>query len=182
MLAIRLKRVGRSNLAQYRVIVQDSRRHPKRGAVVEYLGTYDPHAKTFEVDKDRVKHFLSNGAQPSNTVAKLLKKDGLRLPKWVTLEKKAKRKIKNPEKLRKNQPKDAKSVAKPPEEPKAEEVKSEEPAKEEAQVGAGKEEEPSEDAKEAQEETRSGDKSEDESKETPKEEPAKPEEAGKPGD
>ena len=179
MLAIRLKRIGRSNLAQYRVIVQDSRRHPKRGAVVEYLGTYDPHAKTLEVDKDRVKHFLSNGAQPSNTIAKLLKKDGMRMPKWVTLEKKAKRQTKNPEKLRKNQPKDAKSETKPAEEPKAEETKTDEPVKEEAPAETAQEEAPDEAAKETQEETKPQDKPEDESQETPKEEPAKPEEAKK---
>jgi len=124
MLAIRLKRTGRSNLAQYRVIVQDSRRHPKRGAVVEYLGTYDPHAKSLAVDKDRVKHFLSNGAQPSNSVAKLLKADGIKLPKWVAIDKKSKRAIRNPEKLRKNQPEDAATAA-PAEEPKTDEAQTE---------------------------------------------------------
>ena len=113
MLAIRLKRTGRSNLAQYRVIVQDSRRHPKRGAVIEYLGTYDPHDKSLAVDKDRVKHFLSNGAQPSSSLAKLLKADGIKLPKWVTIDKKSKRAVRNPEKLRKNQPEGAQTQATP---------------------------------------------------------------------
>lgn len=117
MLAIRLKRTGRANLAQYRVIVQDARRHPKRGAVVEYLGTYDPHAKATVIDKDRIKHYLSNGAQPSTAVAKLLKKDGIKLPKWVVIDKNPKRSTRNPEKLRKNQPNVDKPEAKPAQAP-----------------------------------------------------------------
>lgn len=142
MLAIRLKRIGRSNHAQYRVIVQDSHRHPKRGAVVEYIGTYDPHNKTTAVDKDRAKHYLSNGAQPSTSVARLLKAEGVKLPKWVNIDKNPKRPTRNPEKLRKNRPADAEAPA-----PKAKEAPVEEAEAKEAPAQKSKEEPAAEEPK-----------------------------------
>jgi small subunit ribosomal protein S16 len=107
MLAIRLRRQGRKNHAHYRMIVQDSRRHPTNGKVVAYLGNYDPYTKQVQLDADSAKKFLNSGAQPSPRAAKLLKESGVKLPKWVEIPKKAKKTAKNPEKLRKNQPKDA---------------------------------------------------------------------------
>ena len=106
MLVIRLQRTGRKGHAQFRVVVQDSRRTPTSGKVVALLGTYNPHTKQLTVDKERAQHYLDHGAQPSDRVAVLLKKDGVKLPKWVKLPGKQEGKLRNPEKLRRNQPKE----------------------------------------------------------------------------
>lgn len=109
MLVIRLQRTGRKGHAQFRVVVQDSRRTPTSGKIVASLGTYNPHTKELKVDNDRAQHYLDHGAQPSDRVALLLKKDGIKLPKWVKEPAKQEGKLRNPEKLRRNQPKEAKS-------------------------------------------------------------------------
>ena len=86
---LRLKRMGRSNAAFYRLNAIDSR-SPRDGRVIEELGYYDPRnkdqAKQFVAKLDRCKHWLDVGAVPSETVSSLLKKSGvehrqLRLPK-----------------------------------------------------------------------------------------------------
>lgn len=86
---LRLKRMGRSNRAFYRLNAIDSRT-PRDGRVIEELGHYDPiekdKAKQFVADIDRCKYWLDTGAVPSETVSSLLKKAGvehkqLRLPK-----------------------------------------------------------------------------------------------------
>ena len=106
MLAIRMQRTGRKGHAMFRVVVQESRVTPTSGNVVALLGSYDPHAKTTTLDKDKAATFLKNGAQPSERVARLLKSEGVKLPDWVTVDSKKVGKLKNPEKLRKNQPKE----------------------------------------------------------------------------
>jgi len=86
---LRLKRMGRTNRAFYRLNAIDSR-SPRDGRVIEELGSFDPiekdQAKQFVVKLDRCKHWLDVGAVPSETVSSLLKKKGLdhkqlRLPK-----------------------------------------------------------------------------------------------------
>lgn len=106
MLVIRLQRTGRKGHAQFRVVVQDSRRTPTSGKIVAQVGTYNPHTKELNLNKERAQHYLDHGAQPSDRVAVLLNKDGVKLPKWVTLPAKQEGKIRNPEKLRRNQPKE----------------------------------------------------------------------------
>src|SRR3990167_7320324 len=135
MLAIRLKRTGRSGHAQFRVIVQDSRAHPKRGKVVAYVGSYDPHTKKAQLKSEEITKFLSGGAQPSDRVAKLLKKEGVKLPSWVKISPDKKRPIRNIEKLRRNTPVDKKTAPAPVSE-------SSEPATEESQESAPEETEP----------------------------------------
>jgi small subunit ribosomal protein S16 len=108
VLAIRLQRQGRSGHAHYRVVVQDSRWSPKRGKVVAHIGSYDPHNKTAILDKEKAESYLKNGAHPSERVAILLQNEGVKLPKWVDNPAKKEGKIRNPEKLRKNQPKEEK--------------------------------------------------------------------------
>lgn len=125
MLTIRMQRTGRSGHAQFRVIVQDSRFSPTRGRVVAYLGSYDPHTKTATLDSEKAAQYLGSGAQPSDRVAQLLKKEGLKLPDWVKVSSPQKRAIKNPEKLRRNRP---------AEEPKAETAEA--PAEEEVPAEA----------------------------------------------
>lgn len=104
MLVIRMQRVGRKGHAQFRVVVQDSRRTPTSGRVVAKLGHYDPHTKQIVINKEQAKFYLDNGAQPSEKVTRLLKQEGVKLPKWVGLPKEQNKKTKHPEKLRKNQP------------------------------------------------------------------------------
>jgi small subunit ribosomal protein S16 len=104
MLAIRLQRTGRKGHAQFRVIVQESRLSPTSGRVVAQLGSYNPHTKEVILAKDKAELYLKNGAQPSERAASLLQKEGVKLPTWVKLSTKKEGKLKNPEKLRKNQP------------------------------------------------------------------------------
>jgi len=85
MLAIRMQRTGRKGHAQFRVIVQDSRAHPKRGKVVAYAGSYNPHTKIAQLDSEKLGGYLEKGAQPSDRVARLLKREGIKLPSWVKL-------------------------------------------------------------------------------------------------
>jgi small subunit ribosomal protein S16 len=87
MLSIRLARTGKKHQAYFRVVVADSKKAPT-AKFVEIVGNYDPHAKVINLKKDRIDYYLSNGAQPSNTVAVLLKKDGVKLPDWVKITEK----------------------------------------------------------------------------------------------
>jgi small subunit ribosomal protein S16 len=113
MLAIRMQRTGRSGHAQFRVVVQDSRLNPKSGRVVAYLGSYNPHTKTSTLDGEEVAKYLDNGAQPSERVARLLQKEGVKLPSWVKLSEAKKRAVRHPQKRRSTTPKEE---AKPEEE------------------------------------------------------------------
>ena len=113
MLVIRLQRVGRKGHAQFRVVVQDSRRTPTSGKIVAQLGTYDPHAKTVKIDAEKASFYLEHGAQPSPRVTILLKAEKIKLPEWVKIAEKKESKIRNPEKLRRNQPKEEPKVEAP---------------------------------------------------------------------
>lgn len=107
MLAIRLQRVGRAGYPTYRLAVQESQRHPSSGRVVAYVGSYNPHTKDANVQVEAAQKYLDNGAQPTPRVVKLLKEAGVKLPKWVKEAASDKQKaLRNPEKLRKNQPKE----------------------------------------------------------------------------
>lgn len=117
MLAIRMQRTGRKGHAQFRIIVQEARRTPTSGAIVFKLGHYNPHAKEVVLDKEKTSFYLTHGAQPSDSVARLLKREGVKLPTWVKLATDKARPIKNTEKLRKNRPAEPKAAA--PSEPEA---------------------------------------------------------------
>ncbi|HKR81638.1 MAG TPA: 30S ribosomal protein S16 [Candidatus Saccharimonadales bacterium] len=104
MLAIRMQRTGRKGHAMFRVVVQESRLTPTSGRVVANLGSYDPHTKVANLAKDKAAFYLGNGAQPSDRAARLLQKEGVALPKWVKFTANKERTLRNPEKLRKNQP------------------------------------------------------------------------------
>lgn len=101
-----MQRTGRKGHAQFRIVVQDSRRHPSSGRFVAQLGHYDPHSKNVVLEKDKASQYLQNGAQPSDRVAKLFQTEGIDLPAWVKITSAKKRSTRNPEKLRKNQPKE----------------------------------------------------------------------------
>lgn len=72
---IRLKRIGAKNNPVFRVVVADGR-SPRDGKFIEELGTYQPLKKgnNFTLDLERVQHWISKGAQPSDTVASFLRK------------------------------------------------------------------------------------------------------------
>jgi len=109
MLAIRLQRQGKTHFATYRIVVQDSRRHPSSGKLVVQLGSYNPHSKEISLNVELAQKYLDNGAQPSPRATKLLKDNGVKLPSWVKESVgKGDKKTRNPEKLRKNQPKEEK--------------------------------------------------------------------------
>ena len=74
---IRLKRMGRKFYAFYRIVVVDQRAK-RDGRVIEEVGTYDPNTQpsTIHVKSDRIQHWLSVGAQPSDPVLVLLKITG----------------------------------------------------------------------------------------------------------
>jgi small subunit ribosomal protein S16 len=73
---IRLARTGRKKIVRYRIVVADSRMQ-RDGRFLENIGNYDPQAnpKKFVYKLDRVAYWLSQGAEPSETVANLLKQD-----------------------------------------------------------------------------------------------------------
>jgi small subunit ribosomal protein S16 len=79
MVVLRLKRLGRAHRPFYRLNAMD-KRSPRDGRVIEELGWYDPIAneeKQLSINVERVAYWLSVGAQPSETVANLLKKVGV---------------------------------------------------------------------------------------------------------
>ena len=127
MLAIRLQRQGKTHYATYRVIVQDVLRHPSSGKVVAYVGSYNPHTKQVQLDKEAIENYLSHGAQPTDRVVRILTGEGLTMPKWVKTVRGKQRDIRNPEKLRRNQPKEE-SVETPAEETAASDSSAAEPS------------------------------------------------------
>lgn len=75
MVKIRLRRMGAKKNPYYRIVVADSH-FPRDGRFIEEIGTYDPLTEpaTVRIDSERAKYWLSNGAQPTETVRGLLKK------------------------------------------------------------------------------------------------------------
>jgi small subunit ribosomal protein S16 len=76
MVKIRLARFGKKKQASYRIVAADSRAK-RNGRFLEVLGFYNPKADPFvlTLKKDRIKHWLSVGAKPTGTVARLLRRD-----------------------------------------------------------------------------------------------------------
>ena len=71
---IRLRRMGKKKAPFYRVVVADSR-YPRDGRFIEEIGYYDPtkEPSVVSIDKEKADKWLANGAQPTDTVKKLLK-------------------------------------------------------------------------------------------------------------
>lgn len=74
---IRLRRMGVKKAPFYRIVVADSR-YPRDGRFIEELGYYDPtkEPSVLKVDDEKAKSWIANGAQPTDTVKALLKKNG----------------------------------------------------------------------------------------------------------
>ena len=75
---IRLRRMGQKKNPFYRIIVSDSR-SPRDGRFIEEIGTYNPNTdpSTYNVDAEKAKKWLDNGAQPTEVVGKLFKMAGI---------------------------------------------------------------------------------------------------------
>lgn len=125
MLVIRMQRTGRKGHAQFRVVVQDSRRTPSSGRIVAALGSYNPHSKEAILDKEKIKFYLEHGAQPSDRVVRLLQAEGVSLPNWVKAAAEKTRMVRNAEKRRSTRPAEPEAEA-PAEEPAAAETPAEE--------------------------------------------------------
>ncbi len=74
---IRLQRVGRKNEAIFRLVVTEKQNGPKSGRFLELLGSYNPKLNEINFKKERIEHWLSHGAQPSDTVHNLFVKEGI---------------------------------------------------------------------------------------------------------
>ena len=75
---IRLKRTGRKKAPSYRVVVADAR-SPRDGRIIESLGWYNPlvEPSIIKIDEEKALSWLKNGAQPTDSVASLLKRTGV---------------------------------------------------------------------------------------------------------
>ena len=76
-----MKRVGTKNTPVFRIVVADSR-SPRDGKFIEEIGTYSPlqQGNNFTLKLDRAQHWISKGAQPSDTVASFIKKASKAVP------------------------------------------------------------------------------------------------------
>ena len=72
VLKIRLQRIGRKNDAAFRAVLTDSKNSTKSGRFLEILGTYNPKSGAVAFKADRVKHWMKNGAQATDTVHNFL--------------------------------------------------------------------------------------------------------------
>lgn len=72
---IRLKRLGTNKSPFYRIVVADSR-YPRNGRFIEEIGYFNPLSEELKVNAESAKKWISNGAQPTDTVKALLKKSG----------------------------------------------------------------------------------------------------------
>ena len=85
---LRLTRLGRKNRPFYRVAAFDARTR-RDGRAIEFLGHYDPLIENFDesvsVDLDRARYWIDQGAKCSETVASILKRKGMQLPRNVKL-------------------------------------------------------------------------------------------------
>jgi len=97
MLAIRFLRIGKKNQPFFRIVVTEKKNPPRGGRFLEVLGFYNPMTKEKKVKEDRVKYWLSVGAQPSDRVYNLLVSEGVVKGKKINLKKKSKKKTEKTE-------------------------------------------------------------------------------------
>jgi len=94
MLVIRFFRIGKKDQASFKIVVTDKKRASGRGRFVEEVGFYNPLTKEKGLKEDRIKYWISVGAQPSDTVYNLLVSSGIVEGKKRDVHKKAKEKEK----------------------------------------------------------------------------------------
>lgn len=78
MIKLRLRRMGAKKRPSYRIVAADSR-SPRDGRFIEIVGTYDPitDPATINLKTERIKHWLSVGAQPTDTVRNIIQREGV---------------------------------------------------------------------------------------------------------
>ena len=78
MLKIKLRRMGAPKKPSYRIVIADSR-SPRGGSFIEIIGQYDPMTdpETVKVEVEKARSWIAKGAQPTDTVNRLLKKAGV---------------------------------------------------------------------------------------------------------
>ncbi len=78
MIKLRLRRMGAKKRPSYRIVAAESR-FPRDGRFIEAIGFYDPltDPATITLKEDRIRHWLSNGAQPTDTVRDILRRQGI---------------------------------------------------------------------------------------------------------
>lgn len=87
---MRLQRVGRKNDPSYRIVIVQKQKGPRSGSFLEVVGSYDARKKRIQLNEDRIKHWISKGAQPSDTVHNMLVKAKVVTAKKRNISKKAK--------------------------------------------------------------------------------------------
>lgn len=95
MLVIRMARGGRNKYPVYRIVAAESSR-AVTGKFIAVLGHYNPHTKELTINKEETLKHISNGAQPSNSVVRLLQREKMELPSWVELKSKNKKSKQEP--------------------------------------------------------------------------------------
>lgn len=138
MLVIRLFRTGKKNQPFFRVVVTDKRKPPRAGRFVEIVGFLNPLTKEKNLKVERIKYWLSKGAQPSDTVSNLLVSEKIierpKIPKHKKAKKEKKKEVPKEKEAPKEKPKElpkeeaSKEKETPKEKPKEE--PKEEPKKE----------------------------------------------------
>lgn len=95
MLVIRMARGGRNKYPVYRIVAAESSR-AVTGKFIAVLGHYNPHTKDLTINKEEIVKHIGNGAQPSNSVVRLLQREKVELPAWVVLKSKNKKSKQEP--------------------------------------------------------------------------------------
>ncbi|MDP3763316.1 MAG: 30S ribosomal protein S16 [bacterium] len=91
MLKIRLQRVGRVHEPSFRLVLTDSKNSTKSGRFKEILGSYDPRKSTDSLDAERIKYWLSQGANPTDTIHNLLVRHKIVNAKKINVSAKSKK-------------------------------------------------------------------------------------------
>lgn len=91
MLSIRFLRVGKKHQPSYKMVVVEKSRSPKSGKFVEQVGFYNPITKEKTIKAERVKYWLSKGAQPSDILHNLFVKQGILAGKKIAVHSKKKK-------------------------------------------------------------------------------------------
>lgn len=90
---IRLSRTGKKNAPFYSIVVTEKTNPSNDGNFLEKLGTYSPSTKNISFKKDRIEHWVKHGARPTETMARLLNKQGFAgMDRFVDLKKQFKKK------------------------------------------------------------------------------------------
>lgn len=173
MLVIRLSRTGRKNQPAYRLVVAEHSA-PVQGKYLEIVGSYNPgEAKKIEFKEDRIKYWMSVGAKPSDTVASLLKTNGVEgMDEYIAPRDKQKKKKKEVEEVEEAAPAAEEGGEEAATEEVKEEPKEEAPAEEKVEEKA---EEPVVEEEEKKEEEAPAEEAKEEEKPAEEEAPAEEE-------